>query len=296
MSLDPGRLAFVEGLPIAGKGHRGIGPKMCTLEQLSYVAGEGHSDSPECACPVLSAFVRALNDRLPHGQRQELSRYVRLLYGTRGSGQDETDRRALIRAWHERTGQRLSRGRAQRAIDECTVLALSGQTRSVLRRTRLSRRALSAIHALLDDLIAVTGSGAVPHPHSGAGRGTVDGADAAPIPPDAMGQDRATAPGSTGQDNGTRQGTAPPLPRAPERTGQPVAPSFAPPVAPGAVPLPDEAGEPFEAAPVPSHERRMPRPVAAPGGQRTARPRTVARRRSPARRTGATTGGGPWRQ
>ena len=289
MTLDPDRLAFVEGLPIAGRGHRVIGPQMCTLEQLSYAAGEPFSDSPDCACPVLSAFVRALNDRLPHGQRQELSRYVRSLYGTRGSGQDEADRRALIRAWHERTGHRLSRGRGQRAIDECTVLALSGQTRSVLRRTRLPHKALSAIHALLDDLIAVTGSGAVPHPDNGAGHGAIGPA----VPSLAPGQDGAVAPDSVGQDSGTGQGTAPPLPHASDGTGQPVAPSFAPPVAPGAVPLPDEAGDPFEAAPVPSHERRLPRPVA--GRQRTPRPRSVARRRSPARRSGATAGRQSWK-
>ena len=34
------------------------------MEVVAHLAGERHSDRPACACPVLSAFARALNDRI----------------------------------------------------------------------------------------------------------------------------------------------------------------------------------------------------------------------------------------
>ena len=37
----------------------------CVMEAVAYVAGEKWSDSPECACSVLSAFLRSWNDALP---------------------------------------------------------------------------------------------------------------------------------------------------------------------------------------------------------------------------------------
>jgi hypothetical protein len=37
----------------------------CLLEAVSYLAGEHFSDSPACACPVIAALGRRLNDALP---------------------------------------------------------------------------------------------------------------------------------------------------------------------------------------------------------------------------------------
>ena len=37
----------------------------CVMEAVAYVAGEPWSDSPACACPVISAFLRSWNDSLP---------------------------------------------------------------------------------------------------------------------------------------------------------------------------------------------------------------------------------------
>ena len=37
----------------------------CVMEAVAFVAGERWSDSPECVCPVISAFLRAWNDALP---------------------------------------------------------------------------------------------------------------------------------------------------------------------------------------------------------------------------------------
>jgi hypothetical protein len=47
--------------------------KMCAMEAVAFVAGEPWSDHPECACPVLSTFMRAWNDALPDRDRTRLA-------------------------------------------------------------------------------------------------------------------------------------------------------------------------------------------------------------------------------
>src|ERR1700737_3417594 len=37
----------------------------CVMEAVAYVAGETWSDHPECACPIISSFLRSWNDALP---------------------------------------------------------------------------------------------------------------------------------------------------------------------------------------------------------------------------------------
>ena len=37
----------------------------CVMEAVAYVAGEPWSDKPQCACPVISAFLRCWNDDVP---------------------------------------------------------------------------------------------------------------------------------------------------------------------------------------------------------------------------------------
>jgi hypothetical protein len=40
---------------------------LCLMEAVALLGGEGHTDKPECACPVLSAFGRKLNDGMGKG-------------------------------------------------------------------------------------------------------------------------------------------------------------------------------------------------------------------------------------
>lgn len=60
---------------------------MCAMEMVAWLAGEEHSDEPRCACPVIAAFVRAVNDALPSdGERGRLLRpLIPQLVGTRGN-------------------------------------------------------------------------------------------------------------------------------------------------------------------------------------------------------------------
>ena len=54
----------------------------CLLEVVSMLAGEKFGDSPRCVDPVLAAFGRSWNDRLPDDERQSLKQYIPLLAGT----------------------------------------------------------------------------------------------------------------------------------------------------------------------------------------------------------------------
>ncbi|HLK43440.1 MAG TPA: hypothetical protein VKV34_08865, partial [Thermoleophilia bacterium] len=66
----------------------------CLLEAAAYMAGEPWSDQPQCVCPAIGAFGRALNDRLPDDKRQLLKPLLPEMLGTRDDG--FTERRGYI--------------------------------------------------------------------------------------------------------------------------------------------------------------------------------------------------------
>ena len=74
---------------------------LCLMEAVALLGGEGHTDTPECACPVLSAFGRKLNDEMGHGSEGDALRAKYLadlaprLVGTRSTPEVEI-RRALV--------------------------------------------------------------------------------------------------------------------------------------------------------------------------------------------------------
>lgn len=67
------------------------------------LAGERFSDDPRCVDPVIAAYLRALNDRLDHVERQCLLPYAARAVGTRGS---RAARRARVRECLEFAGVR----------------------------------------------------------------------------------------------------------------------------------------------------------------------------------------------
>ena len=67
------------------------------MEAVAWLAGEPHSDHPICTCPVLAAYVRALNDRMPDAVRQRLKDYLPILIGTRNEALEL--KRAQYLAW-----------------------------------------------------------------------------------------------------------------------------------------------------------------------------------------------------
>ena len=84
-------------LRLAVGSHESLDEGMCVMEAVSYMAGEPWSDNPQCASPVIAAFLRTYNDGVGEADRQKLKQYIPRLIGTRGSDTIE-ERRALIAA------------------------------------------------------------------------------------------------------------------------------------------------------------------------------------------------------
>lgn len=69
---------------------------LCIMEAVAYMAGEPWSDAPECASPVISAFLRAWNDTLSDEDRDRLlpaAVWVPRLIGSRGDAVTEQRRK-----------------------------------------------------------------------------------------------------------------------------------------------------------------------------------------------------------
>jgi hypothetical protein len=65
------------------------------MELASILAGGSFSDRPECASPVIAAFLRSYNDHVDAARRADLYPYAALVVGTRD---DETVERLRARS------------------------------------------------------------------------------------------------------------------------------------------------------------------------------------------------------
>jgi hypothetical protein len=87
MSASKSRLNL-DALVLQQGAHKTADEGMCLMEAVAWWAGQRHTDQPPCVSPVLGAFGRSWNDSLDTGTRQELKRFIPLLPGTVGDGQD----------------------------------------------------------------------------------------------------------------------------------------------------------------------------------------------------------------
>jgi hypothetical protein len=92
MTIAPDRLAELDALTLASGGHESWEKGACVMEAVAYVAGEPFSAYPECASPVIGAFLRSWNDRLDDETRQRLKPYIPRLVGTKGTKRQEEKR------------------------------------------------------------------------------------------------------------------------------------------------------------------------------------------------------------
>ena len=77
--------------------HKNAEAGMCAMEFVSWLEGEEFSDSPECTCPVLAAFVRRMNDNMSQAGRDRLLIFLPKLVGTK-SPEHEKERGEYL-AW-----------------------------------------------------------------------------------------------------------------------------------------------------------------------------------------------------
>ena len=71
----------------------------CAMELASMLAEEPFSDRPQSVCPVIGSFLRAYNDRIDDGRRQDLYAYAAKVVGSRASQDVEHARAERLRAW-----------------------------------------------------------------------------------------------------------------------------------------------------------------------------------------------------
>jgi len=90
-------LPFLEHFFLRAGAHASRDDGMCAMEMVAWLAGEAHSDEPNCACPVLAALVRACNDAMSDEQRNRYLRpLVPILVGTRATAAVERRRGMVV--------------------------------------------------------------------------------------------------------------------------------------------------------------------------------------------------------
>ena len=103
--LDPQIVAEqLEKITLGGGGHSSAVSGMCIMEAVSYIAGEQFSAYPECACPIITAFMITFNDSLPDNAARDrwVKPLIPALAGSRvfqADGMEDADvlvRRSLI--------------------------------------------------------------------------------------------------------------------------------------------------------------------------------------------------------
>jgi hypothetical protein len=86
-------------IQLSGGRHRSVEQGACDMELASLLAGESFSDHPQSACPVISSFLRAYNDRVNDERRQDLYRYAAEVVDTRSPRIVEQARADRLQAW-----------------------------------------------------------------------------------------------------------------------------------------------------------------------------------------------------
>lgn len=102
MSILEERLPYLEPLRLEQGAHDAPNNRLvraCVMEAVAYVAGEPWSDSPECASPVLGAFLRSWNDSLSDEDRQMLKPLIPRLVGSKASKRVEEKRAWMATDW-----------------------------------------------------------------------------------------------------------------------------------------------------------------------------------------------------
>jgi hypothetical protein len=93
----------LDTITLAHGAHHSREAGMCAMEAVAFIAGEPHSDSPECASPVLANFLRNLNDAMDDEARQTLKPVLTLVPGTNTGPADEQTRGLMAVDWLVRT-------------------------------------------------------------------------------------------------------------------------------------------------------------------------------------------------
>ena len=105
MTIIDARLTELANLTLKSGDHRSVEDGMCVMEAAAYIAGEPHSDQPDCVCPVIAAFCRTWNDSITDDETRTrlLGPIVPLTIGTRSTPDMELIRSRMSLDWLVRT-------------------------------------------------------------------------------------------------------------------------------------------------------------------------------------------------
>jgi hypothetical protein len=147
ITIDQERLEGI--LKLKSGSHPNPDAGLCLLEAAAYIAGEPHSDHPQCVDPILGAYGRRLNDRLGDKDRQKLKPILPRLIGTANDGKS-TARTAILRQYFyaEVIPFRWSLSEAlQPFADELAGYVADGKWLDVRRTVRRARTEMAARRA-----------------------------------------------------------------------------------------------------------------------------------------------------
>jgi hypothetical protein len=142
---------------------------VCVMELASMLAGEPFSDRPACVDPVIGGFLRAYNDTVDRERRQDLYGVAARVVGTAANEEVEQARAARCMAFAEehRRRPRWARGHRRRPLALAAHLGKDGPGVLAVRSLgRIDESRHAAALRLVDDLIALQGSGFTPKPTS----------------------------------------------------------------------------------------------------------------------------------
>ena len=98
--MNTARLQKLETYQLMQGSHSDFEGGMCAMEFVAWLAEEPHSDAPDCACPVLAAFMRTWNDSLGDEDRNRLLKpLIPRLVGSRSTPEVEKQRSYLALDW-----------------------------------------------------------------------------------------------------------------------------------------------------------------------------------------------------
>jgi hypothetical protein len=143
--------------------HPRPGKLVCVMELASMLAGERFGDRPVSVCPVIGAILRAYNDNVDDGRRQDLYRFAADAVDTRRDFRVQRRRAEAALEWARARYQEHSTDKLpaepdpEGARDEIAFYVVRSLARRGQRRSRWSDESHASIIALLDELIQLDG-------------------------------------------------------------------------------------------------------------------------------------------
>jgi hypothetical protein len=132
----------------------------CVMEVASMLAGEPFTDHPASVCPVIASFLRAYNDSVDDGHRQDLYAYAARVVGSRASSRVQRARAERLAVW---AAEMLER-RWSRYLMPSSMRALARRRRPPLDAvgshavhaiSRHTDQTHAAVLAMIDELLTI---------------------------------------------------------------------------------------------------------------------------------------------